>query len=73
MYAILHIPSGEYLLKSIDKHEPYKDTKEKVEETLLWYFDPKNPYRSERLTGFIPHIETEYFPTISEFEIIEVD
>lgn len=72
MYAILHIPTGTYLMYDHYSKETYKDAdKCKVQDTLDSYFN--HNIDPQALTTFIPGNLNEYVPIKNEFEVVEID
>ena len=72
MWAILHIPTGMYLLEHMDYPDVYKkEDKNSVIATFNYYC--KDGKVSDSLTQYIPYNKKIYTPDISEFEIVEVD
>jgi hypothetical protein len=72
MWAILHIPSGSFLVRVKDGHEIYKtQSKEEIEKIFNYYFSGGD-WRSYQLTRFIEGNTAYYSPLISEFDIVWV-
>jgi hypothetical protein len=77
MYAILHIPTGTYLLyyphgRLKEENKPYySENKQDVESCLLSYF--KNEHINLYLSLFIEGTTNEFTTTLSEFEIVEIN
>ena len=72
MYAILHIPTGTYLLRTVSPFETYKEEDRDAVLSIFNYYCTNGRVDSA-LTRYIPYNDKEYEPDISEFEIVEVD
>lgn len=73
MWAILHIPTGTFLVR--ERENPFEIYKENDRDRVITIFNQycENGKVSSFLTNFIPYNNLTYSPDISEFEIVEID